>query len=441
MSLVKDLEAPTYPALEEFVRFYRANFDVTWRTLLRLGVEHRDCEDATQEVFTTACLRWNSLRDRALRRAWLFGITRRVAYRFRRTRARSNRREHAFAQVSSLAEQGVGADRRRDALDELTQFLDRLDERKRAVFVLGEIEQLTRQELGDALCINPNTAYSQLQAVRREFRACLGERQTPSRLLSAARTRQPVSESTKNRTLSVILAPVVASSTTSHAVAACFVGSAVLFVSAGSLGVALRSDVTSASTEIVAQDPAPSLGERHPSAPWITPSEDLTRAHRSSQPQTSSRPAQQRPTMSIPSTPHTIQTQRPDGKGSVASSKSDEARPERGHPAASIRSSGPQSQPVVPRVDQVDPAASTMAEELSLLRRAKEALNTGANQQALALTERHQQLFPQGVLKDVREGARFRALCSLGRKAEAQAVASGDFGASMVALGVGSSCD
>ena len=59
---------------------------------------------------------------------------------------------------------------RREAWSALADFLDALDEEKRAAFVLGELDELGRNEMGVALGISPNTAIPpRLQAARRSF--------------------------------------------------------------------------------------------------------------------------------------------------------------------------------------------------------------------------------------------------------------------------------
>jgi RNA polymerase sigma-70 factor (ECF subfamily) len=161
-----DPDVPPAPR-REFVGFYRTHFGFAWRTLLRLGVPASDCDDAAQEVFVTVHRRWAS--GAPNRRAWMFGIVRRIAWRYRRTRARHLRRVEAFGHVPPAAvdlDEELG---RREAWSRRAGFLDELDDDKREAFVLGELEELGRTELGSVLGVNPNTAYSRLQAARRRF--------------------------------------------------------------------------------------------------------------------------------------------------------------------------------------------------------------------------------------------------------------------------------
>ena len=71
------------------------------------------------------------------------------------------------------------ADERQAGADESTalaeaarlvqEWLDELDEDKREVFVLAELEQMTAQEIAEATGTNASTVYSRLRAARAEF--------------------------------------------------------------------------------------------------------------------------------------------------------------------------------------------------------------------------------------------------------------------------------
>ena len=47
--------------------------------------------------------------------------------------------------------------------------LDELDDEKRAVLVLAELEQMSAPDIAEALGINLNTAYARLRAARQQF--------------------------------------------------------------------------------------------------------------------------------------------------------------------------------------------------------------------------------------------------------------------------------
>jgi RNA polymerase sigma-70 factor (ECF subfamily) len=59
----------------------------------------------------------------------------------------------------------------RRAREKLAQVLERLDEDKRAVFVLYELEELTMPQVAEALGCPLTTAYSRLHAARKTVRA------------------------------------------------------------------------------------------------------------------------------------------------------------------------------------------------------------------------------------------------------------------------------
>ncbi len=162
-------------ARRDFVRFYREQFAFAWRTLVRLGVPRADCDDAVQDVFVVAHRRWFTVRDPDHRRSWLGGIVRRIASRYRRTTRRRTRRHDALAAAPHEVPRLEDELARREAWRTLARFLDDLDEAKREAFVLGELESLSKLELGAALGVNPNTAYSRLLAARRSFVQRFGE--------------------------------------------------------------------------------------------------------------------------------------------------------------------------------------------------------------------------------------------------------------------------
>jgi RNA polymerase sigma-70 factor (ECF subfamily) len=53
----------------------------------------------------------------------------------------------------------------------LATLLDALDERKREVFVLSEILEMSGREIAETIGVPMNTVYSRLRAAREEFDA------------------------------------------------------------------------------------------------------------------------------------------------------------------------------------------------------------------------------------------------------------------------------
>ncbi|WP_434428037.1 RNA polymerase sigma factor [Nannocystis pusilla] len=52
-------------------------------------------------------------------------------------------------------------------------MLDQLDDERRAVFVLAELEGMTAQEIAAGLGLNVNTVYSRLRAARQQLERAL----------------------------------------------------------------------------------------------------------------------------------------------------------------------------------------------------------------------------------------------------------------------------
>jgi RNA polymerase sigma-70 factor (ECF subfamily) len=58
---------------------------------------------------------------------------------------------------------------RAEAARLVQRWLDELDDDKREVFVLAELEQMTAKEIAEAIGSNASTVYSRLRAARLDF--------------------------------------------------------------------------------------------------------------------------------------------------------------------------------------------------------------------------------------------------------------------------------
>jgi RNA polymerase sigma-70 factor (ECF subfamily) len=155
---------------ERFHALYRAHFDFVFRNLRRLGVAPAAADDALQEVFMVALRQLDSYEERSHAKAWLFAIALRVA----RNHHRSARRRgvHVVPPLHGLqAQQPDPFDQasRAQAGRMLHAFLDTLDDDKRAVFVMAELEQMTAPQIARVVSANPNTVYSRLRIAREAF--------------------------------------------------------------------------------------------------------------------------------------------------------------------------------------------------------------------------------------------------------------------------------
>lgn len=157
-------EAPARPAGLTVESLYRQHFDFVWRNARRLGCSDEWVDDATHEVFLTAARRLSEFEGRANVRTWLFAITLRVVQRLRRNRARYAARLQRYHGLAG--DDSVDPAQQRDDAAYLRHLLSRLDDDKRAVVILAELEGMTSAEIADALGCKQGTVDSRLRAAR-----------------------------------------------------------------------------------------------------------------------------------------------------------------------------------------------------------------------------------------------------------------------------------
>ncbi len=151
-----------------FAALYKEHFPFVWRNLRRLGVPESGLRDAAQDVFMVVHRRSNEFEGRGTLQAWLFSILRRVAADHRR---HSRRKDLTDAQLTdTLEDPGEPGPESRAARGEAVQLLmkllDSLDEEKRDLLVLVDLEGLSVPEAAQAVNCNLNTAYSRLRVAR-----------------------------------------------------------------------------------------------------------------------------------------------------------------------------------------------------------------------------------------------------------------------------------
>jgi RNA polymerase sigma-70 factor, ECF subfamily len=138
-----------------------------WRTLRHLGIADSDVDDVCQDVFVAIHRKLAGFEGRSSLRTWIYGICLRVTSDHRRLA--HVRRELPVAEVSQDAMPPTQFDdyARSEARHLLASLLDVLDQDKRAVFVLYEIEELSMKEVAEAVGCPLQTAYSRLHAARK----------------------------------------------------------------------------------------------------------------------------------------------------------------------------------------------------------------------------------------------------------------------------------
>ncbi|HSO37352.1 MAG TPA: sigma-70 family RNA polymerase sigma factor [Labilithrix sp.] len=164
-----------------FRSLFDANASYVAASLGRLGIAPGDRDDLVSEIFVRVHRELGSYDpDRPLR-PWLFAFAARVASEHRRL---ARHRREVIGEVADLPSTGPAPDRRLehdDAKRLVNVALDALDEDKRAVFVLHDLDETPVPEIARALGIAEGTAYSRLRAARTEFTAAVRRAQLGSR--------------------------------------------------------------------------------------------------------------------------------------------------------------------------------------------------------------------------------------------------------------------
>lgn len=158
-----------------FVQVYEDHFPFVWRSARRLGTPPGDVDDVVQEIFVVAHRRLGEFEGRSSIKTWLFGIVLNVVRGHRRgLRAKHPHTLAAapYADPAALIDTTDGPHElatRAEAARLIDRLLEALDDDKRAVFVLFELEQMTAPEIAAVLEIPLNTVYSRLRLGRQEF--------------------------------------------------------------------------------------------------------------------------------------------------------------------------------------------------------------------------------------------------------------------------------
>lgn len=170
---VPELDFPAGRALT-LTDVYESQFDFVWRSARRLGVTSLHVDDVVQEVFLVVHRRLSEFEGRSSLKTWLFAITRRVVRDHRRSARRKPTEPFGADEPADCPSNA--ADAQLTQLEDarlLHALLDELDEDKRDVFVLAELEQMTGPEIAEALEENLNTVYARLRAARSAFDAAV----------------------------------------------------------------------------------------------------------------------------------------------------------------------------------------------------------------------------------------------------------------------------
>jgi RNA polymerase sigma-70 factor (ECF subfamily) len=166
----EELAATHRAAVSTLDAIYEAHFRFVWRTLRRMGVATALLDDATQDVFIVAHRQLASFEGRSSLKTWLCAIALRVAHDYRRSAKRRGWLV-PFRETNTPSTRPTPLEhvQQVEAAGLLNRFLDSLDESKRVVFILSELEEMTAPEISRAVGASVNTIYARLRTARRLF--------------------------------------------------------------------------------------------------------------------------------------------------------------------------------------------------------------------------------------------------------------------------------
>jgi RNA polymerase sigma-70 factor, ECF subfamily len=156
---VSESDRPPGSGLDGFDDIYDRELDYVWRSLGRLGVPPSELADAAHEVFLVLYRRWHDVDRKDALRPWLFGVARRIAASMR------VKRREAPTDVEPAAEDDPELAKR----DLVWRALATLDDDRRTVVILHDLEGHTGAEIAKLLDIPVNTVHSRLRLARTEL--------------------------------------------------------------------------------------------------------------------------------------------------------------------------------------------------------------------------------------------------------------------------------
>jgi RNA polymerase sigma-70 factor (ECF subfamily) len=158
-----------------FAHLYEEYFAFAWRSARRLGAPEASLDDVVQEMFMIVHQQLPKFEGRSSIKTWMFGIVLNVVRAHRR--ALRTKHPHSLhpdlhGDPDSLSDGAAGpleSASNAEAARVVHQLLEALDDDKREVFVLAELEQLSAPEIARVLNLPMNTVYSRLRLARQEF--------------------------------------------------------------------------------------------------------------------------------------------------------------------------------------------------------------------------------------------------------------------------------
>jgi RNA polymerase sigma-70 factor (ECF subfamily) len=166
----------TATQVPDFAALYEELFPFVWRTLKRLGVDPAAQDDACQEVFVVVHRRLGQFRGESSLKTWVFGIVAHVVQNQRRTQRRKDpgaRTNEPLLAAEEVHAPTAGNPDEMAARSQMAlvaeELLNSLDDDKRLLIILADLEELPVTEIAVLTQSNVNTAYARLKAARKAF--------------------------------------------------------------------------------------------------------------------------------------------------------------------------------------------------------------------------------------------------------------------------------
>ena len=157
----------------DFEAVYSQHVRFVWRVLWSMGVSDACMDDAVQDVFIVVHRRLPEFDGRYQIRSWLFAIARRVASVQRRNGRRTQDELPIEYQLRDEALTPAESAERSEALQVACKLLDQLDDDKRTVLVLTDIEGMTAPEIAEITGTQLATVYTRLRRARLQLNQAL----------------------------------------------------------------------------------------------------------------------------------------------------------------------------------------------------------------------------------------------------------------------------
>jgi RNA polymerase sigma-70 factor (ECF subfamily) len=166
--------------LAAFTELFRRHQQQVARLVVRLGARSADLEDLVQEVFVQVHRSLPDFRGQSRFSTWLYRVTVNVVLMHRRSQRSRPVLTDALPWGTEHTDQLLPDDEvsRQRRVAALYRLLDRLSDKKRAVFVLHELEGLAPADISKVVGAPVLTVRTRLFYARRELAAMMREEPT-----------------------------------------------------------------------------------------------------------------------------------------------------------------------------------------------------------------------------------------------------------------------